>query len=300
MEESETGVLDLSEILAATKQVSRAACFVVLSGSEAGRMYTLADDLCVIGRTQEAAIRIVGDGVSRRHAQITRLPTGQVILVDLGSRNGTYCNGDRIHERILQDGDKIQVGGTTILKFSYQDAIEQDFMQRQYESVTRDALTGCHNRKSFDERLPTELAFALRHKRPMSLVMLDIDHFKTINDTYGHPGGDAVLSQMGMLLREVTREEDIVCRYGGEEFAIILREEARDGAYLVAERLRFAIDERPFSFEGTIIPVTASLGVATWDGGSPPRPQELLKSADTALYQAKQQGRNRVISAPLV
>lgn len=297
MEDSETGVLNLSEILAATQENRRAACFVVLSGGEAGRMYTLSDDTCVIGRTVDAMIRIEGDGVSRRHAEITRLPTGQVVLVDLDSRNGTYCNGTRISDRVLQDGDKIQVGGTTILKFSYQDALEQDFQQRQYESVTRDALTGCQNRKSFDERLPTELAFALRHKRPMSLIMMDIDLFKKVNDTYGHQGGDAVLRILGQLLKESTREEDVVCRYGGEEFAIILREEGRDGAFLVAERLRYEIEAEKFEFEVHTIPVTASLGIATWDGGPPPRPEQLLKRADKALYDAKSSGRNRVVAS---
>jgi diguanylate cyclase (GGDEF)-like protein len=293
-DESETATISLDMLTAALAQTKhRSACFIVIAGREAGKMFTLEGPSAVIGRTPDAAICVPDVGVSRQHAGIARLPNGSVELRDLGSRNGTFCNGEPVQRVILQDGDKVQVGGTTILKFSYQDAIEQSFQQRQYESVTRDALTGCHNRRHFDAQLPSELAFGARHDRPMSLVMLDLDHFKPINDTHGHPAGDLVLRELGALLLETTRGEDVVCRYGGEEFAVILREQGGPQSFLVAERLRRAIETHRFVYGTTVIPVTASLGVATWSGKHAPDAAALVRAADGALYQAKAKGRNR-------
>jgi two-component system cell cycle response regulator len=116
----------------------------------------------------------------------------------------TFCNGERVEARVLKDGDKIQIGTTTIIKFSFQDSLEEEFLRHQYDSATRDPLTHCYNKRFFLDRLPNELAFAKRHNKPLSLAMIDIDHFKKINDSYGHPAGDLVLRMLGSVLQKVS------------------------------------------------------------------------------------------------
>lgn len=161
-----------------------------------------------------------------------------------------------------------------------------------------DGLTGLWNRTHFDQRLVEEVAGSQRYDRPLSLVMVDVDRFKSINDSYGHPFGDEVLQQVGDVLLRNARTSDSACRYGGEEFAIILRETDIEGALVVAERLRVQIAELPFKRKGHDVKVTASFGVSA--NSLCRNPCEFTKSwmidsADRALYQAKQQGRNRVI-----
>ena len=161
----------------------RTAYLIVIAGSEIGKMYKVSESEMVIGRSVNAAIRIVDEGVSRHHAQLLSSADGNISLLDLESTNGTFCNGDKVARQTLNDGDKIQIGTTTILKFSMQDTLDEDFQRSQYESATRDALTGCYNRKYFVDRIATELAFSRRHKKPLSLAILDVDHFKKFNDT---------------------------------------------------------------------------------------------------------------------
>jgi len=290
-----TDMFRVDALCAGAKAADQRPCLTVMSGAQSGKIFELGDHI-VIGREVDCEVHLNDKGVSRLHARIFRSTVGPLTLVDIGSRNGTWLNGERIEApQVLSDGDKIQVGAA-LLKFSYVDMVERNFQRRQYESVTRDGLTGCHNRKAFDERLPAEMAFAYRHNRPVSLIMLDLDHFKQVNDTYGHPGGDAVLRMVGAILRASTRTEDVVCRYGGEEFSIILREQNCEGAWVVAERLRRAIEAATCQLGIFEIKVTASLGIATWWGGDP-NEAALVKAADEALYVAKQSGRNRVIPA---
>ncbi|MBI5508126.1 MAG: diguanylate cyclase [Deltaproteobacteria bacterium] len=299
--EDKTSVISskLVEGLVKEKVDSRAACFIVLAGTQAGRMYKLEGDEIVIGRVDDALIRIDDDGVSRRHAKIVRTPDGGVTIQDMGSTNGTFCNGEKVGSRTLQDGDKIQIGSTTILKFSFQDSVEEDFQRRQYESATRDALTGCFNKKYLLERLPSELASAKRHDKTMALAMMDIDHFKRVNDTYGHPAGDYVLRHVADVMLQTVRADDVLARFGGEEFAMIMRETSPDNAVIAAERIRRRIEAAEFVFEGTKIPVTISVGVASWVPGKSDDAQELLALADEFLYKAKRNGRNRTESAEL-
>lgn len=292
----ETGAFSVDDLADSSPQAERVPCVVLLSGPQAGRTIEITAQT-VIGRTAEANLLLEERGISRSHARLCRSTYGPVTLHDLESRNGTWCNGKRIDSsgHVLTNGDKIQIGAA-LLKFSYIDAIERAFQDRQYESVTRDSLTRCHNRKAFDERLPSELAFGQRHKRPVSLIMLDIDHFKKVNDCYGHLGGDEVLRRVGAILRAATRTEDVVCRYGGEEFALVLREQDADGAWMLAERLRKTIEASRIAFGELMIQVTASLGVAVWESGAADA-YELVKAADDALYAAKLSGRNRVVGA---
>ena len=165
--------------------------------------------------------------------------------------------------------------------------------QRALQASQRDPLTGAFNRSAMDNTLLREVELAQRNKTPLSLVVLDIDHFKSINDNYGHSAGDSVLKTLVTCINSILRKSDMLFRYGGEEFTILLSGTPEEGAIQVAERVRQAIEFHNFNHEQTRIPVTASLGVCTLKTGD--TTQSLFDKADAALYTAKQQGRNQVI-----
>ena len=271
------------------------AYLIVLAGENLGQMFPVRDTETVIGRAADASVRLKDDGVSRRHAKIVH-KGGEVLVEDLKSANGTLLNGQRVAQAILHDGDKIQVGSTTILKFTYADRLEEDFQQKMYEAAIHDGLTRAYTKRYLLDRLPTEIAYARRHATPLSLLMIDVDHFKKINDTHGHPAGDYVLVMLAQLISSVLRTEDIFARYGGEEFSILCRGATLDNAAMLAERLRGRVEAATFEHQGTRIPVTISIGVASYvehpDAGT-----QLIAEADKALYQAKGAGRNRVVRA---
>jgi diguanylate cyclase (GGDEF)-like protein len=219
------------------------------------------------------------------------------ILEDMGSTNGTFCNGARVQRQVLADGDKILLGSTTILKFTYQDKLDEMFQRQMSESALRDGLTKAFNKRYFAERLESEYLYAVRHDAPMSLMFLDIDHFKRINDVHGHPAGDHVLVELAKLAHGSLRNEDIFARYGGEEFAVISRGTDLDDAKQAAERLRSAVEEHTFSYEGKTIPVTISVGVARAPCPGVASPADFIALADETMYAAKRSGRNRVCVA---
>src|SRR3954447_25169224 len=226
----------------------QAAYVVVMAGSNLGQMYKLDKALLLIGRGDKADLRLVDDGISRDHARIVN-ENGQMVLEDLGSTNGTYCNGTRVTRQPLSEGDKILLGSTTILKFSYQDQLDEAFQRQMSESALRDGLTRAYNKRYFGERLESELQYALRHDgAPVSLIFLDIDHFKRVNDVHGHQAGDHVLVQLGALAMSMLGEDQVFARYGGEEFAVIARGMALPSAEALAGRLRAAVEEHRFVF----------------------------------------------------
>ncbi len=269
------------------------AYLVVLAGASVGEMYKVDGDKTIIGRGQKAQVRLLDDGISREHAQLVT-EGSKIFLEDLGSTNGTFCNGLKVERRELSDGDKILVGSTTILKFTYHDNLDEIFQKQMYESALRDGLTKAFNKKYFTDRLESELTFALRHESPLVLVMFDIDHFKKVNDTHGHQAGDLVLSEISTLLTGALRAEDVFARYGGEEFAVICRGTDLTQATIVGERMRKAVEKHRFTFEGTHIPVTISVGIAGLPDPAVKDATDLVARADKALYQSKHGGRNRV------
>jgi two-component system cell cycle response regulator len=268
---------------------------VVLAGESVGRTFRIEREETTIGRSEDSPVRLHDEGVSRRHARILRIGN-DVWLEDLESANGTRVNGDAIVRQRLYDGDKIDVGGRTVLRFAHSDALEEGFHQAMYEAAVRDGLTRVYNKRHFLERLTIEVAFAQRHRTELSLLMLDVDHFKKINDGYGHPGGDCVLTVLAKLLTGTVRTEDLVARYGGEEFGVLCRGTALDQAARLAERLRRTVESHAFVYEGQRIAVTISIGASACTDPSHGA-ERLLSDADAALYRAKRAGRNRVASS---
>jgi len=269
------------------------AYLVVLAGASVGEMYKVEGDKVIIGRGQKAQIRLFDDGISREHAQVV-IEDGHVYLMDLGSTNGTFCNGLKVDKRQLIDGDKILVGSTTILKFTYHDNLDEMFQKQMYESALRDGLTKAFNKKYFTDRLESEFTFSARHASPLALVLFDIDHFKKVNDTHGHQAGDHVLSEISKLLSGALRAEDVFARYGGEEFAVICRGNDEKQAQVVGERLRKAVEGHKFVYEGQHIPVTISVGISVLPNPAVKDATDIVSLADQALYKSKNGGRNRV------
>lgn len=294
------------EIFTPGKQAgNRSAYLIVINGRSVGKMFKLTGERVIIGRQATNEILIDDEGVSRRHAYVERAAAG-LVLVDgerasdgqiKKSTNGVFVNGNRVERHLLMDGDKVQLGSSTILKFSFQDEIEEKFQQDQYKKATIDDLTQAFNKKYFADQLKTDFAFYSRHGNPLSLVLFDIDFFKKLNDGFGHPAGDYVLKSLAQIVQKALRTEDIFARYGGEEFGIILRDTDGERAFLICERVRRGIENHQFTYEGKRLPVTISMGIATLDKQNFPTPKALVKAADEFLYQAKHKGRNRTESA---
>ncbi len=292
--EDETQIHSVREAFVPTEG-SDASYVVVLSGRSVGRMFLVTDGEMLIGRSPDAQVILDDDGVSRRHARLL-VQEGDITVFDLESTNGTFVEGERVGHAgvVLSDGDRIRVGPNTILKYGYQDTVERQFLAQLYQSAARDDLTGVHNKRFFLDHLAQEIAYHRRHAEPLTLIFLDIDHFKKVNDRYGHQAGDAVLKEVALLLDRASRAEDMVARYGGEEFAIVLRSTpAREGRAL-AERLRVLVEQHEFRHRDRVIPVTISLGVNTRAGDVLTTPASLVEEVDRWLYWAKANGRNLV------
>jgi diguanylate cyclase (GGDEF)-like protein len=272
------------------------AVLTISTGPHAGRVLSMRPgDPLSFGRAEDCSFSFPDGSLSRVHALVLWVG-GSWVVKDEGSTNGTFVNDERITgARPLADGDRLQLGLELTMRFSLVTEEEEAALQRVYDAAMRDGLTGIFNRKHTEERLDAELAYALRHGTPLCVVLLDVDHFKKVNDTHGHPAGDEVLRRVAAALQHTLRTEDVLGRWGGEEFLIIVRGAAlREGGYM-AERLRQAIAAEPVVFEGTSIPVTASFGVASLACCGERRERGVLvATADARLYQAKQGGRNRV------
>jgi len=286
-------VKELQDELRARSQRDR-AYLIVLVGSNVGEMFEVEFPETVLGRGANATVRLNDDGISRRHARLVRAGS-DVVLEDLNSSNGTSVNGENISQRILRDGDKIRLGSTTILKFTYHDHLDVSFQQQMIDAALRDGLTKAFNKRYFLSRLETEIAYAKRHRAPLSLVMFDVDHFKRVNDTFGHLAGDYVLTKISKLTMNTVRTEDVFARYGGEEFGVICRGVTLGNAGILGERLRSAVETERFEHEGTRMQITISVGVAASPDLPVETPEQLIAAADEALYQAKRTGRNRVL-----
>jgi len=276
-------------------EAEKKAYILFLSGPLVGKLQQLKEGETVLGRAQEADVAINDNRISRRHVSIT-VNRGESTLRDLGSTNGTFVNGKRIEAHILKDGDKIQISSSTIFKFAYQDNLENIFHKELYKMAVVDAVTGVFNKRYFLDRLKEEFSHAKRTKQPLSLIMMDVDHFKKINDTHGHLVGDFVLTHLAQTVKKMVRGEDVFARYGGEEFVAVLRGTDEKGAYQLAERIRKTIEKTPATFESLTLSLTISLGIASLSEEEFGSPEAFIEAADQFLYKSKQAGRNRTNS----
>jgi diguanylate cyclase (GGDEF)-like protein len=271
------------------------ATLTVLTGINAGQVFALDGTDHVVGRGTEADVWVEDAGVSRRHARISCRSDGRYFVEDLGSTNGTFIASRRVDVSEIRPGDRIQIGPHVILRFAITDDAEEELQRRLYESSTRDALTRVYNRKYLAERLTAEVAYSRRHRVKLSVLLLDLDDFKSTNDTYGHLAGDMVLRLVSAQMQRLIRVEDLLARYGGEEFVILARSTGKTEATRLAERIRKSISELDIPVGDKSLKVTLSIGVAALpdvapDGG----PNEIIALADARLYKAKAEGKNRV------
>jgi diguanylate cyclase (GGDEF)-like protein len=266
----------------------------------------LERDVVLIGRALEADVRLNDSKASRLHAKITSevdTATGGLIfkVKDLGSTNGTLVNGRVISEYVLHDGDKILIGDH-LFRFELLDEIDREFQQQIHRLIGHDELTGLLTSKSFFTELRREAARAEEGSLPFCVLMMDLDHFKSVNDNYGHLVGSRTLQDVGVIIKAALRSGDVAARFGGEEFAAFLLDADYAQALIAAERVRHAIEQHPFSSASQSnagsrgsFNITISIGVAAYPDDATD-PIKLVELADSALYRAKRNGRNLICS----
>ncbi len=255
--------------------------------------WELKDEPLLIGREEHCSLALCDDSVSRRHAMIEPHDGGHLVS-DLGSTNGTYVNEQRIAgSQRLKAGDRLRFGNQ-IFKYLSSDRIESQYYEVMFKLMTTDGLTSVYNQRYLLETLERERQHALRDRAPLCVMMLDLDKFKSINDTYGHLAGDAVLVEFACRAKSVLRSGDLLARYGGEEFAMLLTRTSLEDAVRVGERVRDLTAAAPVEFEDQGIPITVSIGVCCAEDAAALEANDLLARADERLYAAKHGGRNRV------
>ncbi|HEV7798493.1 MAG TPA: GGDEF domain-containing protein [Pyrinomonadaceae bacterium] len=264
----------------------------------------LERDQVIIGRAIEADVRLNDSRASRLHARIASIldpKTSETSyrITDLGSTNGTLVNGELITEAPLSDGDKIVIGDH-LFRFDMLDEIDREFQQQIHRLIAHDELTGLLTSKSFFSELRREAARAAADSRPFCVLMMDLDHFKEVNDTYGHLVGSRTLEETGRVIKEALRAGDVASRFGGEEFAAFLLDANYAQGLVAAERVRLAMEQEQFPVNRINSPdgqathrITISIGVAAYPDDATD-PIHLVELADSALYRAKRSGRNRI------
>jgi two-component system cell cycle response regulator len=291
-------VTGVTNIVPPEPQKADRAYLIILAGDGLGEMHQLIGDEMIIGRAGRASLILRDDGVSRVHARLRRL--GDALVVeDLGSRNGTFVNGARLGgPMVVRDGDKIHVGHRTVLRLTYHDALDDAFQKQLRDAAMYDALTHVYSRRYFVDRLEAELQFASRHEVPLALILLDLDHLKTVNDDFGHAAGDRALAEMARAVQAHVRAEDLFGRLGGDEFGVLCRGTPLAVAASFAERMRALVHALAVDVGPKETHLTVSVGVSAFPELRCESPQELVNAADRALYVAKARGRNRVAVHP--
>ena len=278
--------------------LAHAAYLIVLRGGMPGTMLRVGEEGTTLGRSSENTFQFHDVTISRRHVMLRMDSRGSVSMTDEGSTNGTFVNGQRVelHRVIrLEHGDRIQLGTGVVLKLVHLDPSDERFQREMFERTVRDGMTGLYNRAYFLNQVGGLAARHEGHGNGLAILMMDVDHFKRINDGYGHLAGDCVLREVALVIRESTRSEDLVARYGGEEFVVALPVSAPDLATERAERIRSSLESRTIQAGRDEVQVTISVGLAFGPHGRPRNELALIAAADQALYQAKADGRNRVV-----
>ena len=265
---------------------------IILIGKDKGKKFPLLKGEHLFGRDPEGEIFIKDSQISRVHGKIT-VNDDHIEMEDLNSTNGIFVDSDAIQKINITSESRIQLGNT-LLKVAFKDPTELELEDELFKAATTDALTGVMNRKAFMEAAAQDIAYARRNHLSISLVMIDADHFKKINDEHGHPVGDEALKTIARLIDTEKRMEDRLGRYGGEEFIMLLRGKGEEDASLFCERLRQTIAKEVISVGEGKISITVSIGFCSGSGPKLSDLDDLIKKADEALYQAKESGRNRV------
>ncbi len=301
MSEDKTIIADPGTMTILQPPNRQRACLIQYNGAKTGCRYPLQESQTVIGREPENLLFVAEPSVSRRHAVIYQSAVA-IEIEDLGSSNGTFVNDVKVQGRVvLKDGDMIRLG-TILFKFYAHDSLESILADKIYRIATIDAGTQIFNKKYLLDTLENECKFAKAYKRNLSIIYYDLDFFKKVNDTYGHGGGDVVLKESANLVKGCIRKDDVLGRYGGEEFVIVLPNTDQKTAAELAERIRHTIETHVFQIEvessnggRKIIPhkQTLSLGVSQFVPEMA-NFEMLLESADKKLYASKQGGRNRI------
>jgi len=268
-------------------------CLIMIRGDFIGQVHELNGDVTTLGRSDDIDVVISHPSISRRHALILKRTDGFQIT-DLNSTNGTFVNKYRVEQPVkLNEGDKLTLGEVTF-KFSYQDEDDTQYHMMLRNMAVKDGLTRIYNKRFFDEALEKEYDYNLRNRSGLSIVFFDIDHFKEVNDTFGHPAGDLVLKNLAALIEKEARGYDVFARYGGDEFVFLMRGASLDAAVVLAERVRKAVEEYKLEYDGQTVNVTISVGVTHWNGDdSIANGTELLKLVDAEMYKAKHGGKNQ-------
>jgi len=291
-QDEDTRVSAVSRIV--DRPVSGESCLVMIYGPTLGRRFPLENEFLTIGRGGDNDMVIDMDNVSRGHAKVAKRDDG-IYVEDLASTNGTYVNDIEVKSDRLRNGDLLKIGGA-ILKFIQGGNIEAQYHEEIYRMTIIDGLTQIHNKRYFLEFLDREMARCSRYDRPLSLVMFDVDHFKKLNDTFGHLAGDYVLKTLAGLVSKQIRKEELFARYGGEEFSIIMPETPGKKAGIFCDKIRRIIETTPFTYENKEVKVTISIGLATM--AKHRETLSFIKAADEMLYLAKANARNRVEGIP--
>ena len=275
--------------------VKREACLVQIypTGPGMGSRFNLKDSTVILGRAQECDICLEDLSISRHHVRIQPGMDGYYVI-DLQSTNGTFINDKPVSMCKLKDGDYLRIG-VVIFRYLAGGNIETEYHEEIYRLTIIDPLSDIYNKRYFLDYLDRELSRSVRHHRPLSLALFDIDRFKEINDQFGHLGGDHVLRELADLVKQNVRREELFARYGGEEFALVWPETTQEQAVQIGEKIRNLVAKHRFSYDGKSFPLSISLGIITTDGDPSLTLTEFIRQADEKLYLAKQSGRNCVV-----
>lgn len=282
-----------SDIYAAATNGTK-PCMSALAGKHSGSLFQLsADDVLKIGRDNLSHVVLEGSEISRYHAEIYFQEKAVPIVKDLSS-NGILLNRKPYNktEQILHHNDSIQIGNDNLFKFVYLDDIEINSQIQLYSATLTDSLTAIGNKRYFSDSFDKEFSYHMRHRLFMGLLIIDIDHFKKVNDEHGHQLGDEIIKLFAQRIKRTLRNDSSLARIGGEEFAVIIRNTSKKGIVSVAQRILHSIDSAPFAIDGKKITVTASIGISIFSNKCKNSKRKLFEEADRRLYQAKENGRN--------
>lgn len=277
---------------AAVRPQREPACVVIVNGAQLGVEARIESEPLLIGRADDCGLTIGNTSVSRRHCQIFR-DGDSCTVEDLGSTNGVFVNGQKVQRLGLRDGDRLRVGHCE-LKFFGEGSGEANYHRELMNQAVFDALTGFYNRRQSREMLEHAFDRGRHELGNLRLMILDLDHFKPVNDRHGHLAGDRVLAGFASLVKDNLSSDVVSGRLGGEEFVVFSAQHSMEEFLALAECLRAALEQTDLPIDNGNVRITVSIGIAE-QVPEMRAAADLLRVADGALYKAKLGGRNRVM-----